>query len=112
MSDEVEQCEIKKIENVDVEEYDRISRILNVLGNKTRIAILAVMSKYKETCACELQPALRMPQPTITTHLRKMYDVGLLKRKEIWKFSYYYVSPQYEGLVSDILKNQTKTGDS
>ena len=30
MSDEVEQCEIKKIENVDVEEYDRISISLSV----------------------------------------------------------------------------------
>ena len=106
MSDEVKYCEIRKIGNVNSEEYEEVSRILNVLGNKSRIAILAVMAKYKEVCACELQPALGMPQPTITTHLRKMYDVGLLKRKDVWKFSYYFVNPEYEGLVSNILRNK------
>ncbi|MCL5873810.1 MAG: metalloregulator ArsR/SmtB family transcription factor [Candidatus Thermoplasmatota archaeon] len=108
MSEEVENCKIKKIEKVDVEEYEYGSRILGVLGNKARIAILAAILKYKEVCACELQPALGMPQPTITSHLRKMYNVGLLKRKEVWKFGYYFINPQYESLVSDILRNQQK----
>ncbi len=111
MSDEVGYCEIRKIESVDVEEYDDISRILGVLGNNARIAVLAVISKYKEVCACELQPALRMPQPTITSHLRKMYDVRLLKRKEVRKFSYYFINPQYEGLINDILRHQAETGN-
>ena len=109
MSNEVKYCEIRKIRNVDVEGYEEISRVLNVLGNKARIAILNVMAKYKEVCACELQPALGMPQPTITAHLRKMYDVGLLKKKDVWKFSYYFVNPEYEGLISGILKNNAET---
>ncbi|MCL4349976.1 MAG: ArsR family transcriptional regulator [Candidatus Thermoplasmatota archaeon] len=112
MSNEVKYCEIRKIENVDVEGYEEISRVLNVLGNKARIAVLTVMIKYKEVCACELQPALGIPQPTITTHLRKMYDVGILKRKDVWKFSYYYVNPEYEGLINDILRNKAETGES
>lgn len=112
MSNEVKYCEIRKIENVDVEGYEEISRVLNVLGNKARIAVLTVMKKYKEVCACELQPALGIPQPTITTHLRKMYDVGILKRKDVWKFSYYYVNPEYEGLINDILRNKAETGES
>ncbi|MGC8645355.1 MAG: ArsR/SmtB family transcription factor [Thermoplasmata archaeon] len=101
---EPEYCSIRKINRVDPEEYDRISRIINALGNKTRIAILDVISKYKEVCTCELQPALGIPQPTITSHLHKMYDTGLLKRKEVWKFSYYSINPQYTELVNGILR--------
>lgn len=108
MSDGREVCEIKKIGTQDIDKYDEISRVLNVLGNKARFAILAVMSKYNEVCACELQPALGMPQPTITTHLRKMYDIGLLKRKEVWKYSYYFINPKYQPLVRDILKDQDR----
>lgn len=106
MSNDEEACEIKTIESQDTEKFHEISRILNVLGNKTRVAILEVMEKYDEVCACELRPALGIPQPTITTHLRKMYDIGLLKQKEIWKYSYYSIDPKYKGLVSDILKYQ------
>lgn len=106
MSGETESCEIKEIEAQDVDSYLEISRVLNVLGNKTRIAILAAMEKYGEVCACELLPSLGLPQPTITTHLRKMYDIGLLEHNEVWKYSYYSISPKYEALVRDILKNQ------
>lgn len=106
MSDDKESCEIKEIEAQDVDRYYEISRVLNVLGNKTRVAILAIMERHNEVCACELQPALGLPQPTITTHLRKMYDIGLLKHKEVWKYSYYFINPKYKQLISDILKNQ------
>ncbi len=109
MSDGIGYCEIRKIEKIDTEEYDTISRVLNAIGNRNRIAMLAVISKYMEVCACELQPALGMPQPTITTHLHKMYDVGILKRKEVGKFSYYSINPKFEGIVNDILRGRTET---
>lgn len=105
MNDEFESCEIKKIENVDVNEYENVSRILSALGNKARIAILLIIIKYREVCACELQPALGMTQSTVTAHLRKMYDIGILKQKERWKFSYYSINPKYGTLVRDILRN-------
>lgn len=106
MSKDTEACEVKEIKAQDIDRYREISRILHVLGNKTRVAMLAVMEEHNEVCACELQPALGLPQPTITAHLRKMYDIGLLKQKEVWKYSYYFINPKYKELVSDILKNQ------
>ncbi len=106
MSNDTEACEVKEIEAQDVERFHEISRILNILGNKTRVAMLAIMEKHDEVCACELQPALGLPQPTITSHLRKMYDIGLLKQKQVWKYSYYYMNPKYKALIGDILKSQ------
>lgn len=106
MSNDSEVCDVKDIEDQDIEKFQEISRLLNILGNKTRVAILAIMEKHGDVCACELQPALGLPQPTITTHLRKMYDIGLLKQKEVWKYSYYFINPKYRALISDILKSQ------
>jgi Arsenite efflux pump ACR3 and related permeases len=40
MSNEVKYCEIRKIENVDVEGYEEISRVLNVLGNRQELPYL------------------------------------------------------------------------
>lgn len=104
MSTEAKSCRIKEIGTLAIDRYEGISRILNAMSNKTRVAILHVMTQHNEVCACELEPALQLPQPTITTHLRKMYDIGLLKRREVWKFSYYFINPEYEKLVSDVLK--------
>lgn len=107
MSTEVNSCKIKEIETLGINRYEGISRILNAMSNKTRLAILHAMTEHKEVCTCELQPALQLPQSTITTHLRKMYDVGLLERREVWKYSYYSVDPEYEELVNDILKSHS-----
>ena len=109
MPKKAKSCEVKEITAIDIDRYEGITKILNVLGNKTRVAILHAMTKHKEVCACELQPALNIPQPTVTTHLRKMYDVGLLKHRDVWKYTYYYVNPDYEQLVNDLLKCHANT---
>ncbi|MCL5407741.1 MAG: ArsR family transcriptional regulator [Candidatus Thermoplasmatota archaeon] len=107
MKDEAEYCSIRKIDEVDSEKYEDFSKILGVLGNKGRIAILEIISKYNSVCSCELQPALGLPQPTVTAHLLKMYEVGLLKRREEWKFSYYFINPRYVDLVHQILRTNS-----
>jgi ArsR family transcriptional regulator len=107
MSDDVNYCNLRKIDDVDPDKYEDLSKILSVLGNKSRMAILEIISKYNSICSCELQPALGLPQPTATAHLLKMYEVGLLKRKEEWKLSYYSISPQYGRLVGQILRSNS-----
>jgi ArsR family transcriptional regulator len=107
MNDDANYCSIRKIEEVDSDKYEDFSRILGVLGNKSRIAILEIISKYDSVCSCELQPAMGLPQPTVTAHLLKMYEVGLLKRREEWKFSYYSINPKYENLVHQILRTKS-----
>lgn len=109
MPTEGRSCKIREIKAVDIDRYEGIAKILNIMSNKTRVAILDAIVNYEELCACELQPALQIPQPTITTHLRKMYDIGLLERREAWKYSYYSVNPEYEQLVNDLLKSHSGT---
>ncbi len=107
MSDDANYCSLRKIDEVDSEKYEDFSKILGVLGNKSRIAILEIIAKYESVCSCELQPALGLPQPTVTAHLLRMYEVGLLKRREEWKFSYYFINPRYESLVRQMLKTNS-----
>ncbi|MCL5680706.1 MAG: metalloregulator ArsR/SmtB family transcription factor [Candidatus Thermoplasmatota archaeon] len=111
MIKEVEACPVRKIGQVNPDDYDGISKILNVIGNKTRLTILSLMVQYGEICTCELEEWLKMPQPTVTAHLRKMYDSGILKRREKWRFSYYSISESYRPLVTKIL-NELKEGQA
>lgn len=103
MTEEAKVCEIKAIDPVKVDGYGEMSELLGVLANKTRLAILSIMLRYESVCACELQSSLGMPQPTVTTHLQKLYSAGLLNKKNIWRFTYYSVKKEHEELLRDIL---------
>ncbi|MHB1493710.1 MAG: ArsR/SmtB family transcription factor [Thermoplasmataceae archaeon] len=109
MTEDAKACEIKSIGPVNVDDCEEMSELLGVLANKTRLTILSIMLRYESVCACELQPSLGMPQPTVTTHLQKLYSAGLLNKKNIWRFTYYSVKKEHEELLRDILSS-TSTG--
>ncbi|MCL4335705.1 MAG: metalloregulator ArsR/SmtB family transcription factor [Candidatus Thermoplasmatota archaeon] len=105
MTEDAKACEIKSIDPVDVDDYEEISELLGVLANKTRIAILSILLKYESVCACELQPALGMLQPTVTTHLQKLYSAGLLNKKNVWRYTYYSIRKEYKELLRNTLES-------
>ena len=40
-------------------------------------------------CACEFEPALGLSQPTVSHHLKKLTDAGLLEREQRGKWAYF-----------------------
>ena len=61
-------------------EIERTAKVLKLLGDKTRLTIVALL-KQRECCVCEFLEVFEMSQPSISQHLRKLKDAGLLKRK-------------------------------
>lgn len=68
---------------------------MKALANKISLAIISAILKYGEACACELEPALSIAQPLVTTYLRKLYVVGLLAKREQWRYTYYSINEKY-----------------
>lgn len=100
-------CELENIEPVDVDSYMKLEELLGVLSNKTRIAILSIMLKYESVCACELQPALGLEQPSVTTHLQKLYNSGILERKNVWRYTLYSIKKEHRHFLESILKSHS-----
>jgi len=98
-----EGCRLKNVESVNVMDFERLEGITGVISNKTRLAILSILMKYDEVCACELENALHMQQSTVTSHLIKLYSFGILKKREEWKFTYYSLNEKFRPFVSCIL---------
>ncbi len=66
----------------------RAEKLLGAIGDANRIRILLLLSK-REMCVCELESALKLPQPTVSHHLGLLEQADLLRRSKKGKFVFY-----------------------
>lgn len=66
---------------------------LKALADPTRLRILSLIAARgcESVCACELLDALDVTQPTVSHHLKKLVDAGLLQREQRGKWAHYTV---------------------
>ncbi|MGG1690814.1 ArsR/SmtB family transcription factor [Heyndrickxia ginsengihumi] len=89
-----------------VTEIEKASNALKLLGDKTRLSIMAIL-KQRECCVCELLEVFDMSQPAISQHLRKLKDLGLVKEERRGQWNYYSLNPRNElyDLIQDIMQH-------
>lgn len=68
-----------------------VERLFGIVGEANRIKILLLLSK-REMCVCELESALKLPQPTISHHLILLEQSGLLERSKKGRWVFYRVN--------------------
>jgi len=87
-------------------ELNQIANVLKLLGDKTRLTIVAIL-KQRECCVCELQEVFKSSQPSISQHLRKLKDAGLIKEDKRAQWVYYSLNSRTDlyGLIEDILEH-------
>ena len=56
-----------------------------------------------EACVCHLMKPLDVKQPTVSHHLRVLYDAGLLDRERRGTWVYYRIIPQRLAALRDAL---------
>ena len=67
---------------------------LKALADPTRLRLLSLMlaSPGLEACTCDLTDDLGLSQPTITHHMRKLANAGLIMAdRRVGNFTYYRV---------------------
>lgn len=69
----------------------KIERVFGLLGDSNRIKILLLLSQ-REMCVCELESALKLPQPTVSHHLALLEQADLLQRSKRGKWVFYKVT--------------------
>ena len=80
----------------DVERADavRMAEVAKALGDPVRLQVVDVLRKHAgKVCVCELVPLFEISQPTLSHHLRKLREAGIVdsERRGLW--AYYYVNP-------------------
>jgi ArsR family transcriptional regulator, arsenate/arsenite/antimonite-responsive transcriptional repressor len=67
--------------------------LFRALGDPARVRIVNILATVGgEVCGCELTASLRLAQPTISHHLTKLYEAGLLDREQRGRCAYYSLS--------------------
>jgi ArsR family transcriptional regulator, arsenate/arsenite/antimonite-responsive transcriptional repressor len=72
----------------------RMAAVAKALGDPIRLQLVDVLRKHAgKVCVCELVPLFDISQPTLSHHLKKLREAGIVdsERRGLW--AYYYVRP-------------------
>ena len=87
-------CEPVVYPDVEREHARRMAEVAKALGDPIRLQLVDVLRKHAgKVCVCELVPLFDISQPTLSHHLKKLRDAGIVdsERRGLW--AYYYVKP-------------------
>jgi ArsR family transcriptional regulator len=72
------------------EEAAATADLFKALGDPARVKIVNLLAASAESvCACELEEPLSLSQPTVSHHLKRLLDVGLVEREQRGKWAYF-----------------------
>jgi len=81
--------------DVEVIHARRLAQLAKALGDPTRLRLVDVLRRHAgQVCVCELEPLFEVGQSTLSEHLKKLRDAGIVgvERRGLW--AYYYVIPE------------------
>lgn len=82
-------------------EAGELESLFGALADKSRVKIVSMLLKAGAgaCCVCDFEPELGVSQPTVSYHLKRLTDVGLLEREKRGTFVYYRLAPEAIGRV-------------
>ena len=88
-------CEPVVYPDVERAQALRMAEVAKALGDPVRLQLVDVLRRHAgKVCVCELVPLFDISQPTLSHHLKKLRDAGIVdsERRGLW--AYYYVLPE------------------
>ena len=71
-------------------EIETTAQLFKTLGDPNRVRIVHLLATSEApVCVCELVEPLGLTQPTVSHHLKKLTDAGLLVREQHGVWAYY-----------------------
>jgi ArsR family transcriptional regulator len=73
------------------DEAERLSRTLKAIADPARLQVLSYLRSQpnREACASDLVEPLGLAQPTVSHHLKVLYEAGVLEREKRATWVYY-----------------------
>jgi ArsR family transcriptional regulator len=77
-------------DDLTTDDVEATAALFKALADPARVRIVSMLARSAEpACVCELTPALGLSQPTVSHHLKKLVQAGLLEREQRGVWAYY-----------------------
>lgn len=74
------------------EDAETTAKVFKSLADPNRVRIVNLLVRAGQPlCVCDLTPQLDLSQPTVSFHLKKLVQAGLLEREQRGVWAYYSV---------------------
>jgi ArsR family transcriptional regulator, arsenate/arsenite/antimonite-responsive transcriptional repressor len=83
---------------------DEAAGLLRALADPTRLQMLAMLAQAEEPiCVCDFTAAFDLGQPTVSHHLGKLRDAGLVTSVKHGIWAFYELSPKLPPIADAVL---------
>jgi len=74
------------------QDAETTARLFKALADPGRVKMVNLLANADEpVCVCDLTPQLGLSQPTVSFHLKKLVQAGLVEREQRGVWAYYSV---------------------
>jgi ArsR family transcriptional regulator len=96
---------------ISAEEAETLATVFKALADPGRVRIVNLLATSDEPiCVCELTEPIGLSQGTVSFHLKKLLDAGLIEREQRGTWAYYSIRPgalqRLAGVFSEEVANR------
>ena len=90
---------------LDQADAEQLAAAFKVIADPARLRLLSLIASKPngEACVCDLIEPLGLSQPTVSHHLKVLYEAGLLGREKRGLWVYYRLVPERLQILRDAL---------
>jgi ArsR family transcriptional regulator len=90
------------------DEAGQLAKRFKALGDPARLRLLSLLMSYEdgEACTCDVTDEMGLTQPTVTHHLRRLAEAGLVSAERRGTWTYYRVEPEALSDLAVVLSGQ------
>ncbi|SMG48521.1 ArsR/SmtB family transcription factor [Arenibacter troitsensis] len=92
----------RETQGTNSEAITAICKVLALAGNETRLRILFFLKEEGELCPCDFVDILEMSVPSVSQHIRKMKDVGLITSRREGQTLYYSLVQNHNEVLDNV----------
>jgi ArsR family transcriptional regulator, arsenate/arsenite/antimonite-responsive transcriptional repressor len=86
------------------DEAEATAALFRALADPARVRIVNALARSAEpVCACEFEPLLGLAQPTVSHHLKKLTEAGLLERESRGRWAYFSIGAEAVARLASVV---------
>jgi ArsR family transcriptional regulator len=99
----VECCSPVVEPGISAEQASTLAQVFKALADPSRVQIVNLLANASDpVCVCDFMPQLGLSQGTVSFHLKKLLDVGLLQREQRGTWAYYSLNREGLDRLADV----------